>query len=283
MLDIPGAIDATTLLQPGKISLGEGNGDTVKIKLTNSSGSPVTYDLSHEPAAGTTGTFAPVYSTDYASASFSSASVTVPGNGVANVFVTITPNPAMPDKGVYGGYIKFTPQGGGQEYRVPYAGFKGDYQSIQVLTGGFPQLSRLTACSAPGILRGSECFGGGTYGAPPAGDAFTFATGLNETPMFRVHLDHQARSLDVDIYEASNDKWVGTGISNDFLSRNSTATGFFALAWDGNAKKGQGNSNGNAGPVADGTYYAKITLIKALGTKQQAETWTSPNFVIDRP
>ncbi len=57
MLDIPGAIDATTLLQPGKISLGEGNGDTVKIKLTNSSGSAVTYDLSHEPAAGTTNTF----------------------------------------------------------------------------------------------------------------------------------------------------------------------------------------------------------------------------------
>ena len=285
MLDIPGAIDATTLLQPGKISLGEGNGDTVKIKLTNSSGSPVTYDLSHEPAAGTTNTFPAVaYSTDFASASFSSPSVTVPGNGSANVEVTITPNPAMPDKGVYGGYITFTPQQDGQVYRVPYAGFKGDYQSIQVLTGGFPLLARLTACNAPGILRGSECFGGGTYQAPPpAGDPFTFATGLNETPMFLAHLDHQARSLDVDIYEASNDKWVGTGISLDYLSRNSTATGFFAFAWDGEAKKGQGNSNGNAGPVADGTYYAVITLIKALGTKQEAETWTSPDFIIDRP
>ena len=30
----------------------------------------------------------------------------------------------------------FTPQGGGQTFRVPYAGFKGDYQSIQVLTTG---------------------------------------------------------------------------------------------------------------------------------------------------
>ena len=58
---------------------------------------------------------------------------------------------------------------------------------------------------------------------------------------------------------------------------------FFAFPWDGNAKKGQGSSNGNAGPVADGTYYMKFTLIKALGTKEQAETWTSPNFVIDRP
>ncbi len=113
MLDIMGAINETTMLSPGKVSLGEGNGGSAKIKLTNSSGTPVTYDLSNEPAAGTTGsTFLPVYSTVYASVSFSSPSVTVPGNGAANVTVTITPNPAMPDKGIYGGYVKFTPQGG---------------------------------------------------------------------------------------------------------------------------------------------------------------------------
>jgi subtilisin family serine protease len=296
MLDIPGAIDATTMLQPGKISLGEGNGGTAKIKLTNSSGTPVTYDLSHEPAAGTTGTFTPpslvnllAYSTDYASASFSSPSVTVPGNGAANVFVTITPNALMPDKGVYGGYIKFTPQGGGQEYRVPYAGFKGDYQSIQVLTPtpSSPSLGRLGACPFPagaGILRGSECFGGGGYFTQlPAGEIFTFVPGLMQTPFFILHLEHQARSLTADVYQASNNKWIGTGLSADYLPRNSSATGFFAFAWDGNTKKGQGNSFGNAGPAADGTYYVKLTVMKALGSKQQAETWTSPDFVIDRP
>lgn len=285
MLDIPGAIQATTMLSPGKISLGEGSGGTAKIQLRNSSGTPVTYDLSNEPAVGTTNTFAPVvYSTDYASATFSSPSVTVPGNGAANVFVTITPNPAMPDKGVYGGYVKFTPQGGGQVYRVPYAGFKGDYQSIQVLTGGGPALVKLTACNAPGILRGSECFetASGSYAAAGS-DPFTFVPGLAETPIFKTHLDHQARSLTVDVYQASNNKWIGTGLVADYLPRNSSATGFFAFAWDGKTKKGQGNSFGNAGPVPDGTYYVKLTLIKALGTKQQAESWTSPNFIIDRP
>jgi minor extracellular serine protease Vpr len=281
MLDIMGAIDATTMISPGKISLGEGNGGSAKLTLRNSSGTPVTYDLSHDPAVGTTNTFAPVaYSTDYASASFSSPSVTVPGNGSANVTVTITPSAAMPDKGVYGGYIKFTPQGGGQEYRVPYAGFKGDYQSIQALVG--PQLVKLTACA--GILRGNECFATatGTYVAP-ANDPFTFATGLGETPLFKVHLDHPARNITVDIYRASNDKWIGTGLNLDFLARNSTPAAFFAFMWDGNTKKGQGQSLGNAGPVDDGTYYAKLTLTKALGSKQQTETWTSPDFVIDRP
>jgi minor extracellular serine protease Vpr len=287
MLDIDDAIQATTLLQPGKISLGEGNGGSEKIKLTNSSGSPVTYDLSHEPAAGTTSTFPAVaYSTDYASVSFSSPSVTVPGNGSANVQVTITPNPAMPDKGVYGGYIKFTPQGSGQEYRVPYAGFKGDYQSIQVLTptaNGFPLLGKLNACNPPAILRGNECFGGGSFALPAPADPFTFVTGLGETPMFLAHFDHQARSLTGEVYRASDNKWMGTAFTNEYLSRNQTASGFFAFVWDGNAKRGNGNSLGNAGPVADGTYYVKLELIKALGRKQDAETWTSPSFIIDRP
>ena len=218
MLDIDDAITAGVRLSPGKISLGEGNGGTAKIQLRNSSGSPITFDLSHEPAAGTTGTFLPLpnanplaYSTDFASASFSASSVTVPGNGAANVFVTITPNPAMPDKGVYGGYIKFTPQGGGQEYRVPYAGFKGDYQSIQVLTAG-AFLVRLNTCSPAALLRGSDCFGAGGYGLPPAGDPFTFAAGLQEHPFIFTHFDHQVRNLTADIYRASDDKWMGTGI-----------------------------------------------------------------------
>ena len=282
MLDIMGAINATTMVSPGKISLGEGNGGAVKLTLKNSSGSPVTYDLSHEPAAGTTNTFAPVvYSTDFASATFSSPSVTVPGNGSANVTVTVTPNPAMPDKGVYGGYITFTPQDDGQVYRVPYTGFKGDYQSIEVLNG--PMLAKLTTCS--GILRGSECFVAATNGTfvAPGNDPFTFAPGLGETPFFKMVLNHQARNITVDIYQASNDKWVGTGLNLDFLARSSSPTTFFAFMWDGSTKKGQGQSLGNSGPVADGTYYAKLTLTKALGTQQQVETWTSPDFVIDRP
>jgi len=76
---------------------------------------------------------------------------------------------------------------------------------------------------------------------------------------------------------------MGTGISDDYMPRSTAATSFFAFAWDGNAKQGQGNSLGSSGPVADGNYYAKITVIKALGSKQEAETWTSPSFIIDRP
>ena len=289
MLDIDDSITATTWLKPGKISLGEGNGGTETIQLTNKSGSAVTYDLSHQPAAGTTNTFAPVaYSTDYASASFSSPSVVVPGNGSASVNVTITPNAAMPNKGVYGGYIKFTPQGGGQEYRVPYAGFKGDYQSIQVLGPGglgFPLLGKLTACGSPAILRGSECFGGGSYSVPAGLEEYTLAAGLGETPFILAHFDHQARKFVADVYRASDDKWMGVGIMDEYLPRNSaaegvlaTAEGFFPFAWSGEVAKGN-----NVQPAADGIYYFKVTVTKPLGNPTNTETWTSPDFEIDRP
>jgi minor extracellular serine protease Vpr len=152
---------------------------------------------------------------------------------------------------------------------VPYAGFKGDYQSITVLTptaNGFPWLSR---------------FDGATFfKVPAASNVFSFTDNLN-VPHFLVHFDHQARSLTGDVYRVSDNKWMGTGIVDEFLPRNSTAGAFFDFPWDGNAKKGQGSSD--AGPVADGTYYMEFTLIKALGTKAQAESWTSPDFVIDRP
>ncbi len=37
--------------------------------------------------------------------------------------------------------------------------------------------------------------------------------------------------------------------------------------------------------LPDGTYYGKVTLLKALGKKADGdtETWTSPSFIIDRP
>ena len=293
MLDIDDSITATTWLKPGKISLGEGSGGTATIQLTNNSGAAVTYDVSHEPAAGTTGTFTPppasstnllAYNTNYASASFSAATVVVPANGSASVSVTIDAT-AVPNKGVYGGYVKFTPQGGGQEYRVPYAGFKGDYQSIQVLTdgngAGFPFLGKLIACPFPagvGILRGSECFGGGNYDVPAGLEEYTLVEGLNETPFILAHFDHQARKFVADVYRASDDKWMGVGIMDEYLPRNSTATGFFPFAWFGDVAKGN-----NVQPAADGIYYFKVTVTKPLGNPTNTETWTSPDFEIDRP
>ena len=247
MLDIMGAINATTLIAPGKISLGEGNGGSRR------SSSELERDAGYVRPVQRAGgrydgnTFSPTYSTDYASASFSSPSVTVPGNGAANVTVTITPNPAMPDKGIYGGYIKFTPEGGGQDYRVPYAGFKGDYQSIQVLTPAVGCRLRIR-----GLTRGvgSRC-------RPPAVPRRRWKRvhvrrGLRTCRSSAMHLDHPARSLMFDVYGASNDKWIGTALNLDYLARNNTANTFFAFMWDGTRRRARATAWATPAPLPTG-------------------------------
>ena len=63
MLDIDDAIASTTTIMPGKISLGEGMGGQGTLTLSNSSGSPVTYNLDHVVAVSTgTQTFGPLLS-----------------------------------------------------------------------------------------------------------------------------------------------------------------------------------------------------------------------------
>jgi minor extracellular serine protease Vpr len=84
--------------------------------------------------------------------------------------------------GQYGGYIVFTPQGDGPVYRVPFAGFVGDYQGIQVLTSGgfgFPALG----WSPDGM----------NFGFAGEGDVFTLVG--YDIPYVLVHLDHQSSRL----------------------------------------------------------------------------------------
>jgi minor extracellular serine protease Vpr len=164
----------------------------------------------------------------------------------------------------------FTPQGGGQVYRVPYAGFKGNYQSIvgmpAIFGGLIPNIGRQVAP--------------GTFDLADPGETFTLAS-PNEIPFFLVHLDHQVRSLKIEVIDAVTAKNWQRAFFQEYLSRNSTATGFFALPFDGNTV------NGNIlKPVPNGTYYFRVTLVKALGdaaNPADLETFTSANFVIARP
>jgi hypothetical protein len=184
----------------------------------------------------------------------------------ATVTVTITANSGLADKSMYGGYIVFTPPSGAVDaLRVPYAGFKGDYQSIQALAptaNNFPRLGR--------------SLGGGNFGLESAGATFTMGT---DVPYVLVHLDHAVRTLRAEIYDSSNKAWH-RAFNLEYVGRNQTATGFFALAFDGTTVNGT-----KTNVVPDGTYYIKLTAVKALGTEAagEVETWTSPLFVIDRP
>jgi subtilisin family serine protease len=270
MVQIDKSILAAVNISPAKIATGESQAGpfTQNLRIENTTGESITYDLSYVNALSVANTFAPSFYTSNATVAFNHSSVTVPAGGSTNVSVTITPA-SGPNKAQYGGYIVFTPQGGGDAYRVPFAGFVGNYQSIQVLAPtayGFPWL----AVSIDGSFYG-----------PVTGPAdWTYTMVGEDIPYFLVHFDHQSRLFRAEIFGANGNAWHRV-FNEEYMPRNSTSTGFFAFPFDGSTFAGNRTYT-----VPDGEYYAVLSVLKANGNASVAadwETWTSPNFVIDRP
>lgn len=296
MLDIDDAILATTTIAPAKLALGESeSGAAVRtLTIANNGASAVTYNLSYVNAVSTGGVMTPSFFGSNASVAFSASSVTAPAGGSASVTATI--NPATgPVNGQYGGYIVFTPQGGGQVYRVPFAGFVGDYQSITALTPGgapnFPRLGFLATCTRFVDL---DCTMGGNYGLLSGPATFSMTDGFNR-PYILIHLDHQVQQLYFEIRDAATGQPVhpvfNRSLDLEFVGRNSTSTTFFAFAWDGtrihsNGYNGNGYDKNLTKVVPDGSYVLVVKALKALGDSSNPahwETWTSPVITIDRP
>jgi minor extracellular serine protease Vpr len=270
MVRIDDAVLAESTITPSKLALGESQEGPVtrELEIENRTRHTITYDLTYENTISVAGTFAQSFFRSDATVTFSRNPVTVRSHEEAEVKVTVTP-PTGPDKGQYGGYVVFTPRGGGQVLRVPYAGFVGDYQSIQVLAPtpyGFPWLA------------GSYL---GEYYGPVTGPADWYYTMVGEDiPFFLVHFDHPSRLFRLDIYDATSGKLLGEAFEDEYLSRNATSTGFFAISWDGTVIKGN-----KSVALPNGTYQAKISILKALGNAFNPahwETWVSPVILIQR-
>ena len=283
MLRIDAAIQVETGVTPSKISLGESAAGpvTTELGISNDSRKPITYTLSHEPGLSTgPNSFTPQFGTGFANVTFSSPTVLVGSHDDATLNVTITANPALPDRSIYGGYIVLTPNDNGQVMRVPYVGFKGDYQSIQVLAptaNNFPWLANVS---------------GGFLTNQPAGASFTMQAG--DLPQILYHLDHQARRLRFDVYNINSPKKTYLIDGTDYTIRNTGPNGFFALEWDGTATKdADAAENGFVTPdptkivtLPNGQYAIKITVTKALGKfnrPSDTETWISPTITLARP
>ncbi|MGZ6141688.1 MAG: S8 family serine peptidase [Myxococcales bacterium] len=271
MLRIDSAILAAVRAKPGKLSLGESqNGPvTQTITLTNEGSSDVTFAVSNTDAlANGPNTFTPSFAISSSTVAPSATTVAVPAGGSASVTVSISPDPGLPANSLYGGYVVFTATDGSQTIRVPYAGFKGDFQSIQVLkptANGFPWLAKLA---------------GGSFTKQAAGATFNVAAG--EIPYFLAHLDQQPRTFRIQIFDADGRDWHWAA-RDDYDPRNSTATGFYAWTFDGTTTTGAKGQKAFAVPA--GTYTAQIQVLKALGNPDNPadwETWTSPSFSIVR-
>ncbi len=279
MLDIMGVINSKTLVSPSQLSVGESDSGakTFTINVDNGAKTSVTYDLSHVAAVATgpntqsgasynvTGVFDAA-----ASVSFSVPSVTVPRNGRSSFDVMIDANPGLPERSIYGGYIVLTPRDGGAVYRVPFGGFKGDYQSTRVLTptaNGFPWLAQLV----DGFYENRNATGA------------TYTLVGDDIPLFLMHLDHLSRRIRLEAFDAVTGKAWGKVSDDEFVTRNSTPGGFFDFTWDGTTFFRKAS---DAAPVPNGQYVVRVSVLKALGDETNPahwETWTSAVITIARP
>jgi minor extracellular serine protease Vpr len=294
MLTLDDAVLADAIVSPSSLALGEIEAGTVtkrlRISLTELHGwqkrhgllrrrnpddrdVPVTYTLGHEPALATgANTFTPTFLNSFATTTFSAPTVAVGGHGRpdddASVDVTFA-RPVSAAARLFGGYITLTPDDGGIVLRVPYSGYNGDYQAIVALTptaAGLPQLAQLVGTS---------------FMFRPAGATYTLVG--DDLPFVILHLDHQVRTLTMEVFNVATGASVGfVGIA-EFLPRNSTATSAFVFAWDGTTV---GPAGGSSRPVPDGQYRIELSVLKALGDPSNPahlEHWTSPQIGINRP
>jgi subtilisin family serine protease len=313
MLNIRAAIEAGAAITPGKLSLGESQAGPATRKLTitdlkgpknhdyqqqgehedNDESKAVTYTFS-DLAAKATGpsTFAPTFSDAAATVSFSASSVSLRKNRSVSVNVTITAPAALADGGVYGGYIVIDGSDG-STYRVPYSGFKGDYQSIAVLTPLFSPTAPGLSARQVGYASNAGAIASQFTGIP-GGYVFSMAEKPNvaancggcgfghptflDVPYYLLHLNHQSRSATFRVYDSTGTVLRGEAFTEEYLPRNSTATGYFAFSWDGFI-----GAAGSQVALPAGTYVMKVTVLKALGAPTDTESFTFGAVTIAAP
>jgi minor extracellular serine protease Vpr len=274
MLKIDRAILATSSVDPAKLALGESEAGPATRTLTikNNLSSSVTYALSQVPSLSTgNNTFTPSFSTGFASVAFSIAgapvsSVVVPARGTATVDVTITANAALAARSQYGGYLVLTPDTGAV-VRVPYAGLKGDYQSMAVMNGTLAGYPRLASWNGSGFV-------------PVGSGGATFTMKDDDLAYIQLHLHHQVRRLRFEVVDLSGNSWHRAFEAN-YVGRNSTTGGTFTIGWDGTTSFGN-----QMLMVPNGQYKVVVTILKALGDETNpghVETWESPTITVARP
>ena len=271
MLDIAAAIQSRAWIEPCELELGESEGGVAARRLTLHNDGPraLTFTLEHHPALATgPDPFILGFLTAPAQVSFRDPAVTVRAGGNTHVWVTIAPDAALTEGSLYGGYLTLRPDDGGPPLRVPYLGFKGDYQSLPVLTpgwAGFPWLARLE---------------NGSLVKQPAGAGFSMVG--EDRPWIAFHLDHQASRLEMEVFEAESGKSWHRIEAFDNVPRSTTGASFFADSWDGHTQAG----NGRVVAVPDGRYVIELSALRALGNPAKPEhwdRWASPVITLARP
>ena len=286
LLRVDAAVRATTRIEPGALGLGEtGNGAvTQSLLIVNESAISVSYDLSHVDAVATgPDTFEPTFPRGSASVTFSQNPVVVPPGQSATVKVAIAPSQELPDRSVFGGYLLCLGDDGSLLH-VPFAGLKGDYQSIPVMTSPDPP----SDTSWPDFYRNRPCLvrvrppPGFGYTPLPEGTTYIYSMEGWDHVQVAVHLDHPASHVTMDVFDARSGKNWGRALRLGDVPRNALLHESYLLRWEGSTTL----RNKGLATVPDGEYVLRISVVRALGNPNNpahTESWTSPVIRLTRP
>ena len=290
MVDIVASYDNKVKVTPNKLSLGESATFATRNKvlvLKNTGSATQSYTVYNVPALTIGGTtLAPQPSTAAATMTVNGQNaangvkVTVPAGGEAELNVVVTPPAGAADKAQYGGTVYLESAGTSPDLVVPYSGFKGDYQSIQVL--GNVTLNGTTYDFPALYDRKEGSFYPENEAATPAPD-FTFVG--NDLPVLLVQLSHQSRQLDMELLDAngtlietlSSESYLGRTCTNNTALASDTCAAYTTYSWDGKLANGTN--------AANGTYKLRVRVLKALGDASNpadTETYTSQAFTVKR-
>jgi hypothetical protein len=284
MLDIDDAILAfdDTVIIPGKLAAGEGAAgpSTHTLLIYNRMGYWRDFELSWFSTVAAEGIIDidGFWLTDE-DVSFSKDVVSVPPFGAMPVYVTITPPESVPWNTLYNGWIEVreVDDFAGDEviiqeeqvYRVPYAGFTGEYQDIEHLGSpfGWP------------ILTTSPYY---WFWEIPEGHVFTMEP--DNSPWIIYNFNHQSPQVVVEILNGMTGRRAYPVFYKifdwDWHGRSRGVGWYWADPWDGTRILWNRNVE-----VPDGSYQMRMRVLKANGNPLNPadwESWTSPMFYIER-
>ncbi len=291
MVNIVNAYTSTVHATPSKLSLGESDAFATRNKvivLKNTGARREVYTAYNYPALTVAGTtLAPVPSQQYATMTINGQSadtqtgvqVVVPPFSEVELNVVVTPPAGAPDKAQYGGYVDLESTTS-PNIVVPYAGFKGDYQSLQslgdLIIGGTKYNAPLLADDGAEELYPE----GATLSSLPD---YTFQNG--DAPYLVVNFAHQIRTLTFELLDGngavvetlSRNEYLGRDCTNDLSKASSTCGAYNIFDWDGKL------SNGQDAPT--GVYQLRLKALKPLGdlsNPAHTEVYTSQRFAVLR-